>query len=71
MPGLRVFDVVEAEDKEGPEAADFLVHAVELGRHGRGRAYQPVVFGAVRGRHVGVRDRRVVLEEGGEAKGPE
>src|ERR1700720_3199007 len=57
MPGPGVVAVVEAEQQETAESADFVVHPLDLLDDGRGRADQPIVRRAVFRRDVAVGDR--------------
>src|SRR5512132_868266 len=61
-PRRRVFHIVEAEDQQLAEAADVLVDRLQLLRHRRRRADQPVVLRAIVRGDVGIGHLRLVLQ---------
>src|SRR6516164_11174079 len=63
VPGLGVFAVVEAEQKNRPEPADLRVHPFDLLDHSRGGPDQPILPGAILRGDIAVGDVGVVLEE--------
>ena len=62
-PGLRMFDIVEAEHQEMAEAADLVMDARDLFTDGRRRTNDPVVPRAVLGGDVAVGNILIVLQK--------